>query len=109
MAVQQITWYCSRTAYWLLIKGPIKGTLTDDSVWPEENDIRRRFQSDEGAASTLLFHFKNRQTRERSERAREPVALVVIKSPAVFIFIREIDYFQRENRSTIAKEKVEGL
>ena len=34
---------------------------------------------------------------------------MVIKSPAVFIFVREIDDFQRENRSTISKEKVEGL
>ena len=31
------------------------------------------------------------------------------KSPAVFIFIREIDDLQRENRSTIPKEKIEGL
>ena len=36
-----------------------KGTLIDDSVWPEENYIRRRFQSDEGAAFTLLFLFEN--------------------------------------------------
>ena len=52
-------------------KGAHKDTLTDDSVWPEENDIRRRFLSDEGAAFTLLFHFENRRTRERSARARE--------------------------------------
>ena len=69
--MQQITWYRSRTAYWLLIKGVRKGTLIDDSVWPEENDIRRRFLSDEGAAFTLLFRFENRRARERSERARE--------------------------------------
>ena len=87
-----------------------KGTLIDDSVWPEENDIRRRFLSDEGAAFTLLFRFENRRARERSERARaEPLALTVNKSPAAFIFIREIDDLQRENRSTISKEKVEGL
>ena len=48
-----------------------KGTLIDDSVRPEENDIRRRVLSDEGAAFTLLFHFENRRARERSERARE--------------------------------------
>ena len=42
-------------------------------------------------------------------RERDPVALVVIKSPEVFIFIREIDDLQRENRSTISKVKVEGL
>ena len=72
MAVQQITWYRSSTAYWLLIKGSMhKGTLIDDSVRPEENDIRRRVLSDEGAAFTLLFHFENRRARERSERARE--------------------------------------
>ena len=91
-------------------KGVRKGTLIDDSVWPEENDIRRRFLSDEGAAFTLLFRFENRRARERSERARaEPLALTVNKSPAAFIFIREIDDLQRENRSTISKEKVEGL
>ena len=52
-------------------KGSHKSTLTDDSVWPEENYIRRRFLSDEGAAFTFLFHFENRRTRERSERAIE--------------------------------------
>jgi len=47
----------------------------------------------------------------RAKRAREsePLALMVNKPPAVFIFIREIDDLQRENRSTISKEKVEGL
>ena len=85
-------------------KGVRKGTLIDDSVWPEENDIRRRFLSDEGAAFTLLFRFENKRARER-----DPLALMVNKSPAVFIFIREIDDLQRENRSTISKEKVEGL
>ena len=45
------------------------------------------------------------QASEASAREREPVALVVIKS----LFIREIDDLQRENRSTISKEKVEGL
>ena len=82
-----------------------KGTLIDDLVWPEENDIRRRFLSDEGAAFTLLFHFENKRTRERSERERQPVALVIIKSPAVFNFIPEIDDLRRENRSTISKKK----
>ena len=43
------------------------------------------------------------------ERAREPLALLVNKSPAAFIFIRKIDDLQRENRSTISNEKVEGL
>ena len=41
------------------LKGVRKGTLIDDSVRPEENYIRRRFLSDEGAAFTLLFLFKN--------------------------------------------------
>ena len=91
-------------------KGVRKGTLIDDSVWPEENDIRRRFLSDEVPAFTLLVRFENRRARERRERdEREPVGLVLIKSPAVFILIREIDDLQRENRSTISKEKVEGL
>ena len=36
-----------------------------------ENDIRRRFLSDECAAFTLIFRFENRRARERSERARE--------------------------------------
>ena len=40
-------------------KGVRKGTLIDDSVRPEENNIRRRFLSDEGGASTLLFLFEN--------------------------------------------------
>ena len=52
-------------------RGVHKGTLIDDSVWPEENDLRRRFLSDEGAAFTLLFRFENGRARERSERARE--------------------------------------
>ena len=43
------------------------------------------------------------------EHAREPLALVVFKSPAVFIFMSEIDVLQRENKSTISKEKVKGL
>ena len=67
-------------------RGVHKGTLIDDSVWPEENDLRRRFLSDEGAAFTLLFGFENKRARER-----DPLALMVNKSPAVFIFIREID------------------
>ena len=41
------------------LKGVRKGTLIDDSVRPEENYIRRRFLSDEGAAFTLLFLFEN--------------------------------------------------
>ena len=36
-----------------------KGTLIDDSVRPEENCIRIRFLSHEGAAFTLLFLFEN--------------------------------------------------
>ena len=40
-------------------KGVRKGTLINDSARPEENDIRRRFLSDEGAAFTLLFLFEN--------------------------------------------------
>ena len=38
-------------------KGVCKGTLIDDYVRPEENNIRRRFLSDEGSAFTLLFFF----------------------------------------------------
>ena len=41
------------------LKGVLKGTLIDDSARPEENDIRRCFLSDEGAAFTLLFLFEN--------------------------------------------------
>ena len=78
--------------------------MIDDSVWPEENDLRRRFLSDKGAAFTLLFRFENGRARER-----DPLALMVNKSLAVFIFIREIDDLRRENRSTISIEKVEGL
>ena len=39
-------------------KGVRKGTLIDDYVRPKENDIRRRFLSDEDAAFTLLFFFR---------------------------------------------------
>ena len=39
------------------LEGVCKGTLIDDSVRPEENYIRRRFLSHEGAAFTLLFLF----------------------------------------------------
>ena len=52
-------------------RGVHKGTLIDDSVWTEGNDLRRRFLSDKGAAFTLLFRFENRRARKRSERARE--------------------------------------
>ena len=41
------------------LKGVRKGTLIDYSVRPEENYLRRRFLSDEGAAFTLLFLFEN--------------------------------------------------
>ena len=44
----------------------------------------RRFLSDEGAAFTLLFRFENRRARERTERAGEPLALMVNKPPAAF-------------------------
>ena len=50
-------------------KGVHKGTLIDDSVWPEENDIRRRFLSDEVAAFTLLFRFENRRACERERES----------------------------------------
>ena len=50
-------------------KGVHKGTLIDDSVWPEENDKRRRFLSDEVAAFTLLFRFENRRARERARES----------------------------------------
>ena len=39
-----------------------KGRLIDDYVRPEENEIRRRFLSDEGAAFTLLFCFSKMAT-----------------------------------------------
>ena len=41
------------------LKGVRKGALINDSARPEENDIRRRFLSDEGAVFTLLFLFEN--------------------------------------------------
>ena len=43
------------------LKAVRKGTLIDDSTRPEENDIRRRFLSDEDAAFTLLFLFESGQ------------------------------------------------
>ena len=42
------------------LKGVRKRTFKiNDSARPEENDIRRRFLSDEGAVFTLLFLFEN--------------------------------------------------
>ena len=43
-------------------KGVRKGTLIDDYERPEENDIRRRFLSDEDAAFTLLFFLSKMAT-----------------------------------------------
>ena len=43
-------------------KGVRKATLIDDSVQPEENDTRRRFLRNEGAAFTLLFLFTKMAT-----------------------------------------------
>ena len=66
--------------------------MIDDSVWRKENDLRRRVLSDEGAAFILLFRFENGRARKR-----DPLALMANKSPAFFIFVREIDmkgYFQ---------------
>ena len=70
--------------------------MIDESVWPEENDLRRRFLSDKAAAFTLLFRFENGRARER-----DPLALMVNKSPAVFIFIREIDDLYRKSRGSV--------
>ena len=41
------------------LKGVLKGTLIDDCVRLEDNDIRRLFLSDERATFTLLFLFEN--------------------------------------------------
>ena len=80
-------------------RGVHKGTLIDDSVWPEENDLRRRFLSDEGAAFTLLFRFENRRARERSERARESPLLYWSINPPRLLFSYA--------KSTISKEKID--
>ena len=61
------------------------------------------------AAKVQLLHSFFVSKIDEHAREREPLALMVKKSPAVFIFIRKIDDLQRENRSTISKEKVEGL
>ena len=53
--------------------------------------------------SKIDEHASEASARERA------FALLVNKSPAAFIFIRKIDDLQRENRSTISNEKVEGL
>ena len=56
-------------------KGVHKGTLIDDFVWPEENDIRRRFRGDEGAAFTLLCLSKiDEYASEASTRESAPYA-----------------------------------
>ena len=111
VTVQQVTWYRSRTAYWLLIKGPIKAhwlmtlyglrkIIYADVFWATKVQPLHSF---------FISKIDEHASELKRAREREPVALVVIKSPAVFIFIREIDDFQRENRSTISKEKVEDL
>ena len=109
--VQQITWYRSRSTYWLLIEWSIKAHWLMTLYGLNWKWYGRRFLSNECAAFTLLFPFENRRARERSERAseREPLALLVNISPAAFIFIPKIDDLQRENRWTISNEKVEGL
>ena len=53
--------------------------------------------------SKIDGHASEASARERA------LALMVNKSPAVFIFMPEIDDLERENRSTISKEKVECL
>ena len=70
---------------------------------------------------TLYFLFKVRQGHEIKKtkqplaysttdmEERDPLTLMVNKSPVVFIFIGEIDDLQKENRSMISKEKLEGL
>ena len=111
VAVQQITWYHSRTAYWLLIKGPIKAhwlmtlyglrkIIYADVFWATKVQPLHSF---------FISKIDEHASELKRAREREPVALVIIKSPVVFIFIREIDDFQSENRSTTSKEKVEGL
>ena len=107
VAVQQIRWYRSRSGYWLLIEGSIKAhwlmTLYDlkKMIYADRSRLRRRFLSDEGAAFTLLSRFENRRARERSERARE--------SPLRWWSINSLRFFFSYAKSTISKEKVEGL
>ena len=107
VAAHQITWYRSRSAYWLLIEGSIKAhwlmTLYDlkKMIYADRSRLRRRFLSDEGAAFTLLFRFENRRARERSERPRE--------SPLRWWSINSLRFFFSYAQSTISKEKVEGL
>ena len=72
-------WRCNKSRGTVLDQA----TFIDDSVWPppEENDLRRRFLSDEGTALTLLFRFENGRASER-----DPLALMVNKSPLRFLF-----------------------
>ena len=106
VAVQQITWYRSRTAYWLLIKGSVKAHWLMTLY-----GLKKMIYADVFWATKFqpLHSFFVSKIDEHERDEREPVGLVLIKSPAVFILIREIDDLQRENRSTISKEKVEGL
>ena len=59
--------------------------------------------------SSFVSKIDEQASEAKRAREREPLALLVNKSPAAFIFIRKIDDLQRENRSTICNEKVEGL
>ena len=85
-----------------------------------DNDIPRRFLSDEGAAFTLLFPFENRPARERCERAREgpqPRSQGLEKkpwgrgweSPLLYWSINPLRLLCSYAKSTISNEKVEGL
>ena len=106
VAVQQITWYRSRTAYLLLIKGSVKAHW-----FMTLYGLKKMIYADVFWATKFqpLHSFFVSKIDEHERDEREPVGLVLIKSPAVFILIREIDDLQRENRSTISKEKVECL
>ena len=73
-------------------------------------DLKKMIYADVFLATKVqLLHSFFVSKIDEHAREREPLALMVKKSPAVFIFIRKIDDLQRENRSTISKEKVEGL
>ena len=87
-------------AHWLVTLYGLRKMIYADVFWATKVQPLHSF---------FISKIDEHASELKRAREREPVALVIIKSPVVFIFIREIDDFQSENRSTTSKEKVEGL
>ena len=115
VAVQQITWYRSRSGYWLLIEGSIKAHWLMTLYGLNWKWYTQTFSERRRCSFYTPFSFRKwTSTRAKRARERDPLALMagahqmVNKSRAVFIFILEIDDLQRENRSTNLLRKSRG-